>query len=174
MKNIKKIFACAILLAGLSLSLPSCSENDGDNGLVAVPQEYETALKQMLPDVRNVQWETAGEYRVAEFVRGEAEYDVWFDSKVDLAMTKQDFGRNFYNLPDNDMAIAFPTSEYGSWVVDDISYYEQRGDEFYVVEVEKYGEPDMELFFTTGGGLITAIRADAAPDVMPNTSVLGL
>ena len=58
-----------------------------------------------------------------------------------------------------------------SWTVDDIVYYQQTTDEFYVIEVETAGQPDMDLFYTTEGEMFKAIPSDSAPEILPTTVV---
>ena len=53
----------------------------------------------------------------------------------------------------------------------DISYYKQTTDEFYVIEVETAGQPDMDLFYTTGGEMIKAIPSASVPDILPTTVI---
>ena len=60
--------------------------------------------------------------------------------------------------------------DYDVWF-DAIIYYKQTTDEFYVIEVETAGQPDMDLFYTTGGEMIKAIPSASVPDILPTTVI---
>lgn len=172
MRRIKTIFALALVLSVSAGVLQSCSDDDDNkNANAPVPAAFVQALKQIEPDAKNVKWETEGAYRVAEFDKNGVGYDIWFDAKATWAMTEKDFGRDFFLVPDNAVNAAFAKGEYGTWTVDDISYYKQTTDEFYVIEVETAGQPDMDLFYTTDGTMIKAVPSATAPDILPGTVV---
>ena len=171
MKKAKTFFAGAVAIAMMAVSLPACSDDDDNNGINNVPEAFVNALKKVEPDAKDVKWETEGAYRVAEFKKNMADYDVWFDANAAWAMTEKDFGKDFFLVPDNAVNAAFAKGEYGTWTVDDISYYKQTTDEFYVIEVETAGQPDMDLFYTTGGEMIKAIPSASVPDILPTTVI---
>ena len=144
--------------------------NDDDDH-IAVPDEFTTALRQQYPDVDKVKWERKGEYRVAEFTKNAVEYDVWFDRSAKCVMTELDYGKNMFLIPDNAVSAAFPNSEYGDWTIDGIKHYKQLNNEFYIFEVEKRGQRDMDVYFTPSGELIKAVVDDSTPDIRPDTVI---
>lgn len=157
-----------ILLAGISLAFVACNDDDDH---ISVPDEFQAALKQQYPDVKYVDWERKGQYRVADFQQNAVDYDVWFDKSAKIVMTELDYGKNIFLVPDNAVSAAFPESEYGTWQLDDIKHYKQLTNEFYVFEVEKPGQPDMDVYFTVSGELIKAVRSDETPDIRPDTVI---
>jgi len=169
MKKIKAIFACAVALVVMATSLSACS--DDDKGITDIPKAFIEALKKVEPEAKNVKWEKKGAYRVAEFKKDMVDCDVWFDTNAAWAMTEKDFGTDFFRVPDNAVNEAFAKGEYGSWTVDDISYYKQTTAEFYVIEVETAGRPDMDLFYTPAGELIKAVPSATVPDILPDTVI---
>ncbi|MDE6564036.1 MAG: PepSY-like domain-containing protein [Muribaculaceae bacterium] len=171
MKKIKAIFASIAAAAVISIPLAACSDDDDDKTVDQVPEAFVEALKKVEPDAQNVKWETAGSYRVAEFTKNMVDYDVWFGTDAAWAMTEKDYGKDFFLVPDNAVNEAFAKGEYSSWTVDDIVYYQQTTDEFYVIEVETAGQPDMDLFYTTEGEMFKAIPSDGAPEILPTTVV---
>lgn len=172
MRRIKTILALALAVSVSAGVFQSCSDDDDDkNAGAPVPAAFIQALKQIEPDAKNVKWETEGVYRVAEFDKNGVEFNVWFDAKAAWAMTEKDFGRDFFLVPDNAVSTAFAKGEYGMWTVDDISYYKQLTDEFYIIEVETAGQPDMDLFYTVDGTMIKDIPSAASPDILPGTVV---
>ncbi len=171
MKKIKAIFASAAAVALIAFSLPACSDDDDDKSVDQVPEAFVEALKKVEPEAKNVKWETAGSYRVAEFTKNMVGHDVWFDTEAAWAMTEKDFGKDFFLVPDNAVNEAFAKGEYSSWTVDDIVYFRQTTDEFYVIEVETAGQPDMDLFYTTDGEMFKAIPSASAPEILPTTVV---
>ena len=166
--KIKSMLAALIMLTGLSFGFVAC---DDDNDNVKVPSEFETALKQQYPDAQNVEWERKGKYRVAEFVKNAVEYDIWYDQSAKCVMTELDYGKNVFLVPDNAVSAAFAESEYGTWQIDDIKHYKQLNNEFYIFEVEKQGEQDMDVYYNTSGQQLKAIPSDVAPDIRPDTTI---
>ncbi len=167
-KSIKSLFAVLLLVAGMSFVFTACSDDDDD---VKVPDIFTTALKQHYPDVKNVEWEKKGVYRVADFQKEGIDYDIWFDNEAKLVMTELDYGENINGIPDTEVASAFLNGEYGSWIIDDVKYYKQITNEFYLIEVEQPSQPDMELYYNMSGELIKAVRSDTAPDILPETVI---
>lgn len=155
--------------------LQSCSDDDDDDVVEsAVPEKYTSALKEAYPDVKSPNWEIKGSYYVAEFTKNMVDYDVWFDSSAAISMTEQDYGKDLFLVMDNSVSAAFAQGEYGTWTIDDISHYTRTSDEFYVFEVEKAGQPDMNLYYNTDGELVNAIQSSQAPDITPTTTLAAI
>ncbi len=174
MKKFVSIFAFALTIAAMAVVMPSCSNDDDDDDHYVtnkVDAAFNSALKDMFPDAQNVKWERKNEYRVAEFDKNGVGYDVWFDKTTAWAMTESDYGKDFFLVPDNAVTGAFSRGEYGTWTVDDITAYKQKASEFYVFEVEKAGQADMDVFYTADGTFIKAVPSDTAPDILPTTAV---
>ena len=86
-------------------------------------------------------------------------------------MTELDYGKDLFLVPDNAVSAAFPKSEYGTWQIDDITHYIQLDNEFYVFEVEKAGQPDMDVYFSVSGEMLKAVKSDGNPDIRPDTVI---
>ena len=154
----------SILATAAVASFTSCS--DDDRG-VRSPDEFDEALAHRFPQAHHVEWENKGPYRVAEFKVGAVETEAWYTADVHWVMTVRELGKNASALP-VPVAGALAASEYASWHIDDIDYYERVTDTFYVIDVEKSSLTDTELFFTPDGALIKAVP-DRDSEVRPNT-----
>ena len=171
MKNLRTFIAGAVAMAAMAVAFPACSDDDDNRDISAVPPAFVQALDKVVPDAKNVKWEREGEYRVAEFYKNGVDYDVWFDASAAWAMTEMDYGRDFMLVPHNAVNEAFSKGDYAYWKVDDISYYEQTSDAFYVIEVEKAGQPDTDLYYALDGTMRQAIPSASSPDIFPVTVV---
>lgn len=166
MKN--KLFLMMLALCGVFM-LSSCSDDDDDNDVAAskVPQAYVEALAAKFPEAANVEWENKGAYLVADFTKDFRDYEVWFDSSAKWSMTNIDCGKDLFFIP-GEVSKAFAESEYGTWTVDDIESYERANDSFYVIEVEKVGNSDTDIYYRPDGELIKAVVSDNA-EITPVT-----
>ncbi len=157
---------------GFTCSFTACSDDDDEDEPSTVPAAFTTALIKAYPEAKNINWETDGTYRVAEFRHSGVEYDIWFDNSATIVMHELDFGINLNSIPNPVVAKKFVEGQYGSWTLDDCTYYKQNSGAFYVFEVENIGAPDMDVYYDTEGNIIKAINSDSAPDIRPDTSVL--
>lgn len=160
----------SLLFIAVGFSMQSCSDDDDDDNS-SVQTEYVNALKALYPDATNVKWEINKGYRVAEFTKKFVSYDVWFDQKATLAMTELDYGRDLFLVPDNAVTTAWSTGDYATWTLDEIKHYKQLSNEFYVFEVEKAGQPDMDLYYDVNGTLLKSIASESAPEIYPDTAI---
>ena len=171
-KQFKSILALLVIALGMTMTLAACNDDDDDK--VNVSDVFTSALKEMYPNVKNVEWEKKGVYRVAEFEQNFVEYDIWFDRSAKNVMNEFDYGKDVFLIPDNAVNAAFAESEYGSsWQLDDIKHYQQLAlnNEFYVFEVEKAGQPDMDIYYDVTGQMIKAVESDKTPDIRPDTAI---
>ncbi len=173
MKKFKSFFAFALMFAAVAVVMPSCSDDDDDDVTItnSVPSKFSEALKAQFPDATNVKWEKKTNYMVAEFSKDMTGYDVWYDQSASWAMTEMDYGKDLFLIPDNAVATAFAEGDYGTWTVDDITHYKQKTNEFYVFEVEKTGQSDMDVFYATDGTMLKAIASDTSADILPDTAI---
>ena len=164
-KNLLFLF---VALAGL-FSFASCSDDDDDKGLSSVPAKVEQALSDRFPDAKNVKWEKKGAYIVADFYELRLDKEAWFTHAGEWKMTETDYGKDLFYLP-ADVEGAFAAGEYGTWTVDDVTYYERPDKNFYLIEVEKPGHRDMDLYYNADGTMIKAV-ADNDADITPDTVI---
>lgn len=153
----QKLFFIMISLLGMT-AWQSCSDDDNDKKPVPpVEQSYIDALKNLYPNATKVEWERKGMYTVAEFDQPSGiDTEVWFNASAKWAMTVSDYDNNLSLIP-AEVSNAFKAGEYSSWVIDEIKYYEREIGDFYLIDVEKKGSQDMDLYYSPDGTLIKAI-----------------
>ncbi len=147
--------------------LPSC-DNDDDNNLSAIPESTRGAFEKKFPNVTNAHWEVERNYHVAEFYENGREVEAWFTTDGAWVMTETDFGRNVSLLPDA-VQTALAGSQYATWAIDDIDFFERVNDTFYRIDVETKGQRDHNLFFAPDGNLIKAVPDAENDDILPST-----
>ena len=152
-----------------AFSLASCSDDDDDKDLSSVPSKVEEAISARYPDANSVKWENKGAYLVADFYQMRLDKEAWFTYEGELKMTETDYGKDIFYIP-AEIGEAFSSGEYGTWTIDDITYYERPDKDFYVIEVEKAGQPDMDLYYGDDAALIKAVR-DTDADITPDTVI---
>lgn len=161
-----------ILLIGaaiLGLCTTACSDNDDDiKG--PVDSKFTNALTALYPQAKDVEWERDGAYITADFSHNFQDIEVWFDQNAKWCMTETDYGKDFFMIPPVVNA-AFAESEYSSWTVDDISFYERPDIKFYVIEVEQSGNPDTDIYYTPEGKLIKVLPNDRS-HITPTSPIL--
>ena len=146
----KWMMACALGV----FTLASCSDDDDDN--VPVPDAVTRAFTDKYAGVGRVDWDREkGGYLVAEFWKDGKEHDAWFTEAGEWVMTEVDHGRDLQSLPQAVQAGYEATAYYlNNWTVDDIDEIQRPAYEtFYIIEVEKRGEPDYDLYFDANGTL---------------------
>ena len=154
-----------ILFAVLGLALGTSCEKEDDSR--RVDRELSEALNARFPEAVWVEWEKKRDFYVAEFHDAGTEVKVWYTGDAQWCMTERDLGRDAASLPEV-VKEAFGTSAYASaWRVDDIDKYERPGEVFYLIEVEKAGERDRDLFYSEAGVLLKddLDRGDVLPDM---------
>lgn len=153
-----------VLFAVLGLALGTSCEKEYD--IRNIDREFSDALSTRYPQATWVEWERDRDFYVAEFYDGGVEIKVWYTGNAQWCMTETDLGRNMDALPAA-VKDAFATSVYAlSWRVDDIDKYERQGEVFYLIEVEKLGERDRDLYYSESGTLLKddLDRGDVRPD----------
>ncbi len=161
-----KFLFMTLMLVGLT-AFASCDDDDDNDRPVIAPEAVVKAFEAKFPDVTYVAWEYKQDYYVAEFVDNGVEVDVWFSPDTEWKMTETDV-RGLDNLP-LDVKEAFVNSGYATWAVDDIDKYERPDATFYLIEVEKRGEKDRNLYYAPDGTLIRNVEDKPGDDVLPNT-----
>lgn len=137
----------------------SCSDDDDDDN-TRVPDVVQTAFAQKYGDATRVNWDREGSgYMVAEFRDGGREHDAWFTPNGEWMMTEVDHARNLQNLPQA-VQDGYNASCYAAegWRIDDIDEIQRPGYEtIYIIEVEKAGQPDYDLYFDMNGTLFREV-----------------
>ncbi len=151
-----------MLVSGSVIGFASCDDDDDMN----VPESFKKALLAKYPNANRVEWEQKGAYKVADFVDAGMDLDVWFDRDARWVMTETDYSTAQYGSVPAAVAGAFNASEYSSWKVDDISMYERVDATFYVYDLEKKGEADMDMYILPTGEIAKVV---AETEVYPDT-----
>lgn len=151
----KWMMACAFGV----FALTSCS--DDDDAPVNVPDAVTRAFSDKYTGVSRVEWDREkGGYLVAEFWKDGKEHEAWFDANGEWFMTEVDHGRNLANLPQA-VQEGYNSTTYAQtdWIIDDIDEIQRKGyDTFYIIEVEKRGERDTDLYFDLNGTLFREVQ----------------
>ncbi len=143
-----------------ALVVTSCSDDDDDKS-VPVPDAVQSAFETRFGDVGYVEWDREqGGYLVAEFRKDGKDHDAWFDSNGTWLMTEVDHGRDLTTLPQEvQNGYAATTYALAQWIVDDIDEIQRPAYEtIYIIEVEKAGQPDYDLYFDLSGTLIREVQ----------------
>ena len=86
-------------------------------------------------------------------------------------MSENDCGKDLFLIP---AAVneGFNKTEYRTWTVDDIDFYEYPDNtrDFYVIEVEQAGQSDTDLYFKPDGTLIKTVPNDNS-EITPDTVI---
>ena len=142
-------------------SMTSCSDADDSN--VNVPENVTRAFNDKYAGVGRVEWDRErGGYLVAEFNKDGKEYDAWFTETGEWVMTEVDHGRRMENLPEAVQA-GYEATTYSAenWTIDDIDEIQRPAYEtFYIIEVEKKGQPDYDLYFDANGTLFREVQGE--------------
>jgi hypothetical protein len=161
----KWFFLCVVALN--SFAFTSCSDNDDDDG-IRVSEELNLALRTKYPNAANVEWEAKAGFYVADFRYNGVELDAWFTTDAVWKMTETDLGIDVNKLP-TVVKDAFLASEYATWTVDDIDKYEREDMTFFLVEIEKNGLRDRNLYYNEQGGLLRDAEDMPNDEVLPTT-----
>ncbi len=155
----KELMKCMMACAFGVFALTSCS--DDDDAPVNVPDAVTRAFSDKYTGVSRVEWDREkGGYLVAEFWKDGKEHEAWFDANGEWFMTEVDYGRNLTSLPQA-VQEGYNSTTYAQtdWMVDDIDEIQRKGyDTFYIIEVEKRGERDTDLYFDLNGTLFREVQ----------------
>ena len=165
-KNLLALFALFFSVTTV-MAFTSCSDDDDD---IKVESDYTEAFNKKFPNTKGVKWERKGAYKVAEFRQNRFEVEAWFDADARWCMTDTDYGRDRTQLPAA-VDATVTASEYASWTIEDIDYYERTDLNFYVVELETKGMADVYMFISPDGDVLK-VQSEPMADVTPTTPVL--
>lgn len=152
-----------------SVVMLSACDHDDDLPSSKVPETVKSAFEAKFPAVVKAEWEKKSGYYVAEFRDNGLDMEAWYDSDAIWCMTETDLRTDLNELPGL-VKNAFETSEYMDWRVDDIDKYERPSGVFYLIEVEKSGQHDRDLFYDEDGTLLKDVVDKENNNVLPNIS----
>lgn len=149
-------------IAFLGMGLQSCTNEENDvladdvQQEVTVPEAVQTLFEASFPAAQNVTWEKKSELLEAEFSVENAAYNAWFEKEGTWKLTRtgMNLGKQGSGLP---QAIQdYIATNYPAWTIDDIDFIKTSKDEYYEIELEKRGEPEVTLFIRADGTLINS------------------
>jgi hypothetical protein len=149
-----------------TMFLTSC-ENDDDLRVSDIPSTVVDSFVSKFPDAGSTEWEKKGGYVVADFWQGGIEVQAWYGTDGQWLMTEYDLGIDLSALPQA-VQDALQNGQYGTWYVDDIDRFERPADEFYLIDVEKKGREDRNLYFAPDGRLLKDEADRGDDDVRPD------
>lgn len=160
----KKTLLCLLALV-IGAVAYSC---DDDDETVVIDEGFYNALFAKYPGATDVSWQRHGAWYIAEFNQDNHETEAWFDADGKWLQSETEYGKSLAGLPDA-VVQAFAVSEYSEWTVDDVSLYERPEMSFYVINIEKVGARDLDVFYLPDGTLIQAIPE--VVDITPSTPI---
>lgn len=138
-----KVFLLALLLTvGL---FHSCDDDDNDS--ISVPEAVLTAYNQKYATFRVTEWEYEWGYYKAEFRNNGAEVEAWFTASGEWTRTETDCRPTLLPQAVQD----YLTANYQGYRIDDVNFVETPTGEYYEVELERAGQPDVYVNVTAEG-----------------------
>ena len=142
-----KNYLFALLLLAVPLTFVSCSDDD-DNKFNFVTEAVHNAFQNLYPQVQPYDWEIEGAYIKAEFYSDKAHAEAYFTPEGTWVRTETDFRGT---LPE--AVTAYLTTNYPDYTVDEVDWVETPNGNYYEVELEKPGTPDVRVNVKEDGTL---------------------
>ncbi len=174
-----KLYGLTVLLSTLAVaSFSSCDDDDKSDDKTPtqtnVPEAVVNTFTKQYPEAKNVSWDSKKTgYYVAEFDRQyNVEVEAWYKkTNGTWAMTSTDYGVDLFLVP-APIDVAFTKSEYSTWEIENVTYYEypDSAKNFYLYEVEKKGQPDAAVVIYDDG-TTRSIASWNDADITPDTQI---
>lgn len=140
-----KLYLLCVLLMGIAFQ--SC--DDDDDTLANVPAAVQAAFNQRYPNASVKEWEKENGLIKADFWNGAQESEAWFLPDGTWVRTETDIPAA--TLPQ--AVLDYVAANYAGFRVDDAEYVETPEGDFYELELEKNGVPDVRLQIRADGML---------------------
>lgn len=140
----------SLLIAAVSISVSSCAQ---DIPTSKVPSVVQNTVQAKFANATNTEWEKKNNFYEAEFKINKIEYTVYIDSTGKLVKHKMDM--EVKDLPS--AIIAAIGRDHAGYEIDEAEKLEKDGVIYYQVELEKKGEKDKELVFSSTGAIAAGI-----------------
>ena len=155
-----KILTAAMFVL-MGFGLQSCTTDDGDiviqeQTMVDVPEPVQKLFKENFPTAQNATWQQKNDMlQVAFSVEAQA-HNAWFENDGTWKMTRvgKNLGPKTNGL--SQAILDYIAANYPGWVIDDIDLIRTPTDQYYEIELEKRGEPDVTIFIRADGSLINS------------------
>ena len=135
-----KNYLFTLLLLAVPLTFVSCSDDDDDNNFSFVTEAVHNAFQNLYPQVQPYDWEIEGTYIKAEFYKDNVHAEAYFTPEGSWVRTETDFRGT---LPE--AVTAYLTTNYPDYTVDEVDWVETPNGNYYEVELEKPGTPDVRV-----------------------------
>ena len=141
----KSIFLLSLLLGFAVATTVACSSDDELNIPPAVTATFELMYPGVTPE-----WEIEQNLWKAEFRKDGKEMDAWFQTDGVWVMTETDIAMT--ELPA--AVVAAVNANYPDYAIDDADWVETPLQDYYEVELDKKGQPDVHLKITEEGVIL--------------------
>lgn len=143
-----KNYLFTLLLLAVPLTFVSCSDDDDDNNFSFVTEAVHNAFQNLYPQVQPYDWEIEGTYIKAEFYKDNVHAEAYFTHEGTWVRTETDFRGT---LPE--AVTTYLTTNYPDYTVDEVDWVETPNGNYYEVELEKPGTPDVRVNVKEDGTL---------------------
>lgn len=128
--------------------------NDGDVATQNVPEAVLRTFYNLYPKAIHIEWERENGMYEAEFILDNKGYDALFQEDGTWIRTETEINLRVTPLPQP--VIQYIDANYTTWTIDEVSLIDSPQGEYYRIELEKKGQPDVELFIRPDGTVMTA------------------
>ena len=135
-----KNYLFTLLLLAVPLTFVSCSDDDDDNNFSFVTEAVHNAFQNLYPQVQPYDWEIEGTYIKAEFYKDTVHAEAYFTPEGTWVRTETDIRGT---LPE--AVTTYLTTNYPDYTVDEVDWVETPNGNYYEVELEKPGTPDVRV-----------------------------
>ncbi len=141
----KSIFLMSLLLGLAAATTVACSSDDELNAPPAVAATFELMYPGIVP-----QWEFEQNMWNAEFRKDSREMEAWFQTDGTWVMTETDIAVT--ELPA--AVVAAVNANYPDYAIDDAEWVETPLQDYFEVELDRKGQPDVHLKITEEGVIL--------------------
>lgn len=135
-----KNYLFTLLLLAVPLTFVSCDDDDDNNKFNFVTEAVHNAFQNLYPQVQPYDWEIEGAYVKAEFYKDNVHSEAYFTPEGTWVRTETDFRGT---LPE--AVTTYLTTNYPDYTVDEVDWVETPNGNYYEVELEKPGTPDVRV-----------------------------
>ncbi len=147
----RKMLLLSLVLCTIALGFTSCSDDDDNVKQKDVPAAVKETFSNMYPAAAPV-WEMEYGMYEAKWKEEGIQLKAWFQPTGEWKATETDLYNN-YTLPEPVMA--YINANYADYHIDDVDYMETPSGNYYEIDLERKGYPDVELLIRADGVLIT-------------------
>ncbi len=141
-----RLYVVALMVAAFVTT--ACSDDDDRFTADDVPVKVMEAFKAKYPDTI-AHWEKERGRIKAEFVVNGQETEAWFETDGTWIGTETDFRGT---LPDAVRSLI--ETEYAGYTIDDVDWVETPSVNYFSIELERHGKPDVRLLIKEDGTLL--------------------